>query len=273
MPSVAETWFTTVAAIRAGEPDWQAIAAYRRPILGLLGRIAPGLPSDEREDVAQEVLTVLRTKAIARYAPERGRFRDYLRGIVRNLVRRALRERHRTASFDPDTLGEVPETEWSALDAEAWLLRGLARLQDDLVAGGKAEREVLYCFSDRVLKGMSYEEIARRERLSQGAVSRRLAKARQRLLRCLLEVELEQSESDLSERQRDRLVDAVQRALSERRPLDELLHRSVRQALPLAEQLLGDVQACFAQLTPLEAPEGQAFLRALAEVLDAGGSR
>lgn len=264
---MSDAWFTTLAAIRAGDPDWQAVAAYQRPISNLLARIAPGLPEAEREDVAQEVLLALRSQAIREYRPERGRFRDYLRGIVRNQVRRALRERRREARCDPDVFGEVPHHEWYLLDAEAWLLRGLARFQDRLAGGREADRQIFYCFSDRVLKGMTYAEIARREGISPGAVSRRLAKARRLFLRCLLDLELERGAGRWTEREREEVVRVVQRAFRERRPLEELVGRKLAHVLPLAEELLGDVRACFAGLASLDSSAGRTFLEALSEVL------
>jgi len=170
---VAETWFTTVAAIRAGEPDWQAIAAYRRPILSLLGRIAPGLPAGEREDVAQEVLTVLRTKAIERYAPEKGRFRDCLCTVVRNAVARHRREpaqRVRARGGDDDVAQPESICEngvddlWEANFENAML----ASLLD--VVRQEVAPETYQAFELLALRELSGAEVARITGLSRNAV-------------------------------------------------------------------------------------------------------
>ena len=52
---MGSTWFTTLAAIRASDPDWEAIACYREPVARFLRRAYPRL----KPDVVQKVTFAL----------------------------------------------------------------------------------------------------------------------------------------------------------------------------------------------------------------------
>lgn len=270
MGFVGSTWFTTLAALRAAEPDWQAIAAYREPIARFLARAYPGLPVDLREDVVQDVLCALRTSAVARFRPERGRFRDYLRGVIRNQVRAAVRARRRELpGLDPDALPAATSEDADAIDLGARLVLAVRAAHDALLAGGAAEREVLYCLSGRLVNGLGYEAIAAREGLSRDAVKRRLARARAVILEALLAEALREEGVELPPRALARLAREFATALSSRRPVEELLARAgpapaVRVAADLAER----VRAGRRWFPGLDSPDGRAFVSALRAVLE-----
>ena len=69
---MGSTWFTTLAAIREQDPDWEAIASYREPVRRFLRRVYPRLPEDLAHDVVQEVLCAMHTSVVARFDPETG---------------------------------------------------------------------------------------------------------------------------------------------------------------------------------------------------------
>jgi len=262
------TWFTTLAAIRASDPDWEAIACYREPIARFLARVHPGLPSDLAQDVVQEVLCAMRTTVVARFDPDRGRFRDYLRGVIHNQVRRALAGRPQAAALDPDAVARVEEAQLESVDLEARLLQAVRRFHDGLVQGGPAERQVLYCLSDRLLDGLSYQEIADKEGLSLAAVKRRLQAARRGVITELLRCELEGAGLELRPRAEGRLAEAVQAAVASGRPVDDLARR-VREpgATRVAQGLVDRVRAGVRRFPGLDSPDGQAFVTALRAIL------
>lgn len=92
----------------------------------------PLQPSD-RDDLAQEALLAVR-RAIPgfRYDPARGRFRAYLRRVVRNLVLRRTEERERDAAFAAECAAAgdagAPD-EADSLRFRVWTL-ALARVLD-----------------------------------------------------------------------------------------------------------------------------------------------
>ena len=115
-----------MAAIRASDPDWEAIACYREPVARFLRRTYPRLATDLLQDVTQEVLCALRTGAVERFDAERGRFRDYLVGVVRNQVRRAVAQQP-DAAVDVDRVAAVAPEAVEVVALEAWLLRAVRR--------------------------------------------------------------------------------------------------------------------------------------------------
>lgn len=268
MTDPRETWFTTAAALQAGEPEWQALAAYRQPILRLARRVAPGLSLEETEDLAHDVLIELRAGAVARYSAQRGRFRDYLAGIVRHQVLAELRRRGRRAQSLEHALEGAPADVWRAFDAEAWLLTGLARFQREVLSQAQGP-EILYCFSHRVVRGLGYREIAAREGLSAGAVSRRLAAARDGLLAAFLDLELEELGLAPSARERGKLARALRTSLARQRPVEESLGSKLAVYQPALEAVVLQVRAALQLLPDLEAGPGREFLDALGEVLRA----
>jgi RNA polymerase sigma factor (sigma-70 family) len=270
---VATTWFTTLASIRAAEPEWQAIACYREPVARFLRRVYPGLAPDLRDDIVQEVLCAMRTSVVARFRPERGRFRDYLKGVIQNQVRAAARARMREASpaLDPDAVAAAPAVEVDAVDLAARLVLAVRDAHDGFLQGSEADRQVLYCLSDRLTLGLGYEEIAAKEGISRDAVKRRLAAARRAVLRALLARALAEAEVEVEGRRLNKLAERFAEALASRRPADELFAR-VRppEAREVAAELVGRVREGLRSFPGLDSPDGQSFVTALAAVLEGG---
>lgn len=266
---VGSTWFTTLSAIRACEPDWQEIACYREPIARFLARVYPRLALDLREDVVQEVLFAMRTSVVARFDPDRGRFRDYLRGVIRNQVKKALaKERAGPArlTLDPEAVMTVDAEEVEAVDLAARLVRAVRAFHDQMLQGKDAEREVLYCLSDRLIHGMAYAEIAAKEHISIDAVKRRLQAARRGILRALLRGALDDAQVTLAERKLNKLADKVAEAVASRRPVEEVVG-GTDDASRVAGALVEAVRSGVPRFPGLDSPDGQAFVTALEGLL------
>jgi RNA polymerase sigma factor (sigma-70 family) len=276
---VASTWFTTLAAIREAQPDWAEIACYREPIARFLGRAYPKLSGDLRDDVVQEVLCAMHGSAVARFRPERGRFRHYLRGVIRNHVRKALRE-HRAL---PPSLAEEPGVADEVIDAEsvevidlqACLVRAVRDFHDEVLRGDPDQRQVLYCLSGRLIDQLSYAEIAKKEGISRDAVKRRLQSARRGILRALVRGALEDhGQADtLETKDLSRLADRVGEALTSRRPADEILAERGDSPLlsachPAAAELVLRFREGVRWFPGLDSPDGQAFASALSGILE-----
>lgn len=265
MPS---TWFTTLQSIRAQQPEWQAIACYREPIARFLARVYPRLAADLREDVVQEVLCAMRTSVVRRFDPSQGRFRDYLRGVIRNQVRSLARREARALPLDPDAVASADDGALDELDLAARLVRAVRDLHDELLPRGPAEREVLYCLSDRLLDGLSYKQIAAKEGLSLDQVKRRLQSARQGVLDALLRGALADAGHEVGEGQLVTLSQRFLAALGSRRP-DEVSGPGLEGELIAA--LAQAVQAGVRRFPGLDSPDGEAFVAALRGVLDDEG--
>ncbi|MGE0712548.1 MAG: sigma-70 family RNA polymerase sigma factor [Planctomycetota bacterium] len=267
---MASAWFTTLQAIRAAEPEWQAIACYREPIAAFLRRVYPGLPADLREDVVQEVLCAMRTSVVRRFDPERGRFRDFLRGVIRNQVRKvsAREARGTPGELDPERVAAATPEELGELDLAARLVRAVRELHDELLKAGEDERQVLYCLADRLLDGLSYGEIAAKEGLSTDQVKRRLQTARRGVLLALLRGALEDAGVAGAGAEAERLGEAFGEALRSRRPAEAFGERPAeRVALALVEAVHQGVR----RFPGLDSPDGEGFVSALRGVLDEEG--
>ncbi|MEZ6186506.1 MAG: sigma-70 family RNA polymerase sigma factor [Planctomycetota bacterium] len=268
---MGSTWFSTLEAIRAGEPEWGAIACYREPVARYLRRAYPRLPSDVAQDVVQEVLCAMRTHVVGRFDPDRGRFRHFLGGVIKNEVRKVASKLRSAPPLEVEPEAPV-DAPLATVDLEARLVRAVRRAHDAWLQGGPTEHEVLYCFAGRLLEGLSYDALAQREGLSAAAVKRRLQTARQGVLQALLQGELEDAGAPLPPRPLATLTRAVQDALARARPLGELVGRRWAHpaALTAAAALVHDVRAGVAWFPGLDSPDGQAFVGALRDVLEGG---
>lgn len=136
-----------------------------------------------REDLVQDVILELREGLGARYDANRGRFRAFLCGVVRNKVRE---HRRRRAPRSLDAIAEpavVEETDADALDLLAEVTASIRRWHD---RWQRREPLRVYVLSGRIVAALSYSEIARREGISRDAVKRILAAAREDIVADLL---------------------------------------------------------------------------------------
>jgi RNA polymerase sigma factor (sigma-70 family) len=83
-------WSRIQAASAGAESAARQVVEAYRPALVRFVRLDARLPADEAEDVVQEVLLRLFSKdLLAKADQERGRFRSYLLGITKNVLREA----------------------------------------------------------------------------------------------------------------------------------------------------------------------------------------
>jgi RNA polymerase sigma factor (sigma-70 family) len=89
------TIWTSIRSARDGKSTavGDFCSKYRAPVLSFIRR--QGFPEEDAEDLCQEVfLLILKDDLLARAEQKRGRFRSFLLGVARNVVRNALRVRN-----------------------------------------------------------------------------------------------------------------------------------------------------------------------------------
>ena len=140
------------------------------------------------EEIVQEVmLSVFRQRDVFRYDPQRGRFRDWLRTVVRNTVaehRRGPSQRVRAHGGDsqdqlPEPAGETPpDAAWEAAFEEAMLAALLDCVRREVTP------ETYQAFELLALDELSGRQVARITGLTRNAVYL----ARKRVLKRLQEL-------------------------------------------------------------------------------------
>jgi RNA polymerase sigma-70 factor (ECF subfamily) len=149
--------------------------AHRDAVFRLAYRLTGAL--DVAEDIAQECfLGVVRHPG--RFDAQRGSLRQYLCGIVRNLVRQRWQASGREVPLDGD-----PDAELAVMPADAAASGEVAEAVQQAVAGLPVlQREALVMFE---FEELSLEEIATASGCDAGTVKSRLHRARARLRRAL----------------------------------------------------------------------------------------
>jgi RNA polymerase sigma-70 factor (ECF subfamily) len=127
----------------------------------------------EAEDVVHDAFVTVTDRA-EQYAPDRGSVAAWLVTLVRNLSIDRTRRRDRRGSlerdviaFEPTAVVEDPETLASDAAERVKIRRALAKLPD-------AQRETLEV---AFFEGLTYPEIAAREKLPLGTIKSRAARA------------------------------------------------------------------------------------------------
>ncbi len=145
-----------------------------------------GCTDDTARDIVQEVmLKVFEQRDVFRYDPSRGRFRDWLRTVVRNQVaeyRRRPAARIRPHGAEPEKPPIEPEAGDAAPD-EAWeraFERGLLSVVLDAARRESDPREYL-AFELLMLDDVSGNEAARLTGLSRNAAYKAARRVRARL--------------------------------------------------------------------------------------------
>lgn len=179
-------WLTTLSQIQRREADWTAIAPYEAPLRRFLARRAT-LPTEELEDLVQDLLLAMKERLVERYDAEQGSFRSFLATVAHNRLLDHLRARRRDprAELPPVPAPPAPD-ELAATQLEAEVLRALTALRQRFLYGARQNRELLYVFSGVLVDGLGLRAIAEREGLSLDQVKRRLGEMRQALLEELL---------------------------------------------------------------------------------------
>jgi DNA-directed RNA polymerase specialized sigma24 family protein len=189
MSEPSSLWQTTCSAIRAGhDPGWDAIGDYRQPLLLLLAARHGWIPAAEREDLVHEILVDLAEGLARRFDPDRGRFRAFLCGVVRNKVLARWKRRRREVPLGPEDGEPAPiaEQDGEAVDVAAHVLGAVRRWHDRASAARDGMARV-YVMAGRLVRDAPLREIAERERLSIDAVKRILVGAREEIIADALE--------------------------------------------------------------------------------------
>lgn len=153
---------------RARERDPEAylnfVNKYRPALVSFLR--AQGVPKDDTEDLAQEVfLYILRGKVLAKVDPKKGKFRNLILAVTRNVILNEQRRRnavkrgrgHTTISLDQAELSvSGPDVEDKTFD-EMWARQLVALALKELSVANPHYYRALRL----MLNGESYKEIAR----------------------------------------------------------------------------------------------------------------
>ena len=168
--------FTTrkslLARVRAGdEVSWKEFYETYRPLVFLCGRDC-GLRRDENEELVQQVMCEIFQKDILakydpnsipedvvfQYDPARGRFRHYLKGIIRNQARKIYHRRQGHVSIDEIAEPAAEEEQFDAAWEVEWrrhlLQEALIELRSQVQASTYAAFEMY------TLQNRSVEEVA-----------------------------------------------------------------------------------------------------------------
>jgi RNA polymerase sigma factor (sigma-70 family) len=170
--------FTTrkslLAKVRAGdEVSWAEFYAAYKPLILLCGEDCMLTP-DENDELVQQVMSEIFRKDIVgkydpdfvprdvvfHYDPKRGRFRHYLRKIIRNQALKIYRKRNGFAGTDD---GETPPAEpsvdvWNELWDEEWKRHALAMALAELK--GHVQPATYVAFEMYVLQERPVREVA-----------------------------------------------------------------------------------------------------------------
>lgn len=201
VPFPAQTAWSVIlgAASRgtpAGERHFEAmVQAYWRPVFWYLSK-RWGCPREDARDLTQEFFLRLYEKDfLEKAAPERGRFRTFLKLQLRNLVIDDLRHRKALkrggdaarvalqdeAGAEPAWSGLGPEEEFDRLWAAEILTRSMAELEETLKGEGKEvqARAFTNCCASRT--PMSYRQCADALGIKEADVRGFIYRTRQRL--------------------------------------------------------------------------------------------
>lgn len=194
------TWASVVTATDAGRTERlrRLCARYWRPVYRYVRGVS-GKSVEDSKDLTQGFFChVLEDGVVAKYDREKGRFRTFLKAALRNYltdVHRGATALRRGgsetvvplegASLVPDEAGRTPEEAFDRQWASDVLERALARLQSELVSGGR--EKYWRAYQEYELRGAPYAEVARTLGLKETDVKNYLDLARERLRAVLLD--------------------------------------------------------------------------------------
>ncbi len=177
-------WHSTCSALRDGrEPGWTALQNYREPLLLLVRSRDPQGNFGDPEDIVHEVLLKLKEQLYARYDASRGRFRNFLCGIVRiELLNRWKAHRRLVPLTDIVEPAAPTPQEVSAVDLVAEILDSLQKWHQRFLRGSERDPQRIYVVAGRLIRGLDNRAIAQREGISLAGVKRILADMRDDVL-------------------------------------------------------------------------------------------
>lgn len=206
-------WLTVLSAPDVRDPRRRAMverlcSLYWRPVYKFI-RATWGKSVENAKDLTQEFFaTVLDSDLIVRYQPSKGRFRDFLKGALRNFLAEVHRrgERHKrgggtvtialdidaveTSSFAQDLQQSTPEQIYDREWAEGLMAGCVERLKEQLRSEGREKQLRVFEAYDLAPAGgapPSYEELARRLELSVHDIRNYLSRTRARLRELIVE--------------------------------------------------------------------------------------
>lgn len=180
--------FTTrkslLAKVRAGdEVSWAEFYAAYKPLILLCGQDCLLTP-DENDELVQQVMSEIFRKDIVgkydpdnipndvvfHYDPAHGRFRHYLRGIIRNQALKLYQKRKSFVELDnPEKTVEEPAIDvWDELWDEEWKRHVLAMALTELK--GHVQPETYVAFEMYAMQERTVQEVARFLNLSVASV-------------------------------------------------------------------------------------------------------
>ena len=170
--------FTTrkslLAKVRAGdEVSWAEFYAAYKPLILLCGQDCKLTP-DENDELVQQVMSEIFQKDIVgkydpdhipddvvfHYDPAHGRFRHYLRGIIRNHALKLYQKRKRFVEFDASAqqIAEPSVDVWNELWDEEWKRHVFAMALTELK--GHVQPETYVAFEMYAIQERPVQEVA-----------------------------------------------------------------------------------------------------------------
>ena len=171
--------FTTkkslLARVRGGdEISWQEFYYAYKPLILLCGGDC-GLSDDEKEELVQKVMCEIFQKNIIgkynpdsipedivfKYDPDKGRFRHYLRKIVRNQAIDIIRKRQDSELIDSDdiTIENLPSNDdWDAAWDEEWYKHVLHMAMTELK--NRVQSDTFSAFEMYAVQNREVQEVA-----------------------------------------------------------------------------------------------------------------
>ncbi len=186
---MASFWHTTCTALRQGqEPDWEAIGNYRQPLLMLVRSRNRGERLGDSEDIVDDILLALKEKLHKRYDSHRGRFRNFLCGVVRTELLKRWKSRVEMLPLEdiPEPAAPSPQ-EGAAVDLVAEILVAMRDWHRRHLRGPERSKQRIYVVTGRLIKGLSNREIMAQEGLSLSSVKRILAEMRSAVIGGILD--------------------------------------------------------------------------------------
>jgi RNA polymerase sigma factor (sigma-70 family) len=206
-------WFTVLSSPDPRDPRRRALverlcSLYWRPVYKFV-RAAWGKSVENAKDLTQEFFAaVIDSDLIARYQPAKGRFRDFLKGALRNFLAEAHRHGERqkrgggsvtipldidgveTGAFARDLQGDTPEQIYDREWAEGLMADCVKRLKEQLRSEGKTKQLRVFETYDLASADEApptYEELAGRLAVPVHDIRNYLSRTRGRLRELIVE--------------------------------------------------------------------------------------
>ncbi len=264
---VPSIWQTTCKALRSSqEPDWDDAYDYRRPLQLLLVARYPWLASQDREDLVENVLLDIKQQLFARYLPDRGRFRSFLIGVVRNRLRQLCQKRNK----EPQPVEFLNSPAIEAEDAETVDLVAEVLGSTRAWCAQQQDARQVAILAERLLQGHKLREIAASLQLPLSSVQRLLQQAREEIVALLLERTLRAYAPGARSLHWKRLADiALQVFADPRSQREQLAAISCEKTREGLELWLATYRKLLASLPARQSAEGLDLVRGLERILAA----